>query len=119
MPTILITGATGFIGSHLVGALADMGHKIVCGVTSTPPESMGGFAYIINDYTRDFDVDVWKTRLAGVDVVINAVGIYRRSRLLILGRRHTRLTRVHSCAATAGRKPSDNKKGSPTELPFG
>ncbi|SHL16117.1 Nucleoside-diphosphate-sugar epimerase [Nitrosospira sp. Nsp11] len=101
MPTILITGATGFIGSHLVGALADMGHKIVCGVTSTPPESLGGFAYITNDYTRDFDVDVWKTRLAGVDVVINAVGILREHGRQTFDALHDRAPRALFAACAA------------------
>ena len=101
MPTILITGATGFIGSHLVVALADMGYKIVCGVKSAPPESLGGFAYITTDYTRDFDMDVWKTRLADVDVVINAVGILREHGRQTFDALHDRAPRALFAACAA------------------
>ncbi|ODT74079.1 MAG: NADH dehydrogenase [Nitrosomonadales bacterium SCN 54-20] len=82
MSTILITGASGFIGSHLVVALAAAGHRIVCatrrgqpGDVRDPKESR--LTYIAADFTCDFDMEVWKKRLAGIDVVINAVGILR------------------------------------------
>ncbi|HEU4855317.1 MAG TPA: NAD(P)H-binding protein [Nitrosospira sp.] len=88
MSTILITGASGFIGSHLVVALAAAGHRIVCATRRgqledirdirnirDPKESQ--LTYIAADFTRDFDMEVWKKRLAGIDVVINAAGILR------------------------------------------
>jgi nucleoside-diphosphate-sugar epimerase len=85
MSTILITGASGFIGSHLVVALAAAGHRIVCATRQgqledirdikDPKESQ--LTYIAADFTRDFDMEIWKKRLAGIDVVINAVGILR------------------------------------------
>ncbi len=77
MSTILITGATGFIGRHLAAALADAGHRVVCAVRSPRHESADGFAYMAADYTRDFDIETWKPRLREIDVVINAVGILR------------------------------------------
>ncbi|SEA52177.1 NAD(P)H-binding protein [Nitrosospira multiformis] len=85
MSTILITGASGFIGSHLVMALAAAGHRIVCATRRGQPEDIRGIkdlkgtgpTYIAADFTRDFDMEVWKKRLAGIDVVINAVGILR------------------------------------------
>src|SRR5690242_7533830 len=85
MSTILITGASGFIGSHLVMALAAAGHRIVCASRRGQPEDIRGIkdlkgtrpTYIAADFTRDFDMEVWKKRLAGIDVVINAVGILR------------------------------------------
>lgn len=82
MSTILVTGASGFIGSHLVVALAAAGHRIVCATRRgqledirDPKESQ--LTYIAADFTRDFDMEIWKKRLAGIDVVINAVGILR------------------------------------------
>jgi uncharacterized protein YbjT (DUF2867 family) len=79
MPTILITGVTGFIGGHVAAALAGRGHRII-GTVKSPPKNdreASPFRLICADYTRDFDVNIWKTRLAGIDVVINAVGILR------------------------------------------
>lgn len=77
MSTILITGATGFIGRHLAVALADAGYRLVCAVRSPSREASDGFVQIAVDYTRDFDIETWQPRLKGVDVVINAVGILR------------------------------------------
>jgi nucleoside-diphosphate-sugar epimerase len=85
MSTILITGASGFIGSHLVEALAAAGHRIVCATRRGQPGDIrdirdpkeSRFTYIAADFTRDFDMEVWKKHLAGIDVVINAVGILR------------------------------------------
>ena len=78
MSTIFITGATGFIGRRLSAVLADRGHDIVCGVRNIPaPHLDQRFSYIKVDYTRDFDADVWSSRLAEVDVVVNTVGILR------------------------------------------
>lgn len=72
---ILVCGANGFIGRHLCEALQAAGHRILRGVRlpRTPQE-------IAIDYTRDTDVGDWLPRLAGVDVVVNAVGILSESR---------------------------------------
>src|SRR5690242_8611160 len=82
MSTILITGASGFIGSHLVVALAAAGHRIVCASRGQPGDIRDSkesqLTYIAADFTRDFDMEVWKKRLAGIDVVINAAGILRK-----------------------------------------
>jgi nucleoside-diphosphate-sugar epimerase len=85
MSTILITGASGFIGSHLVVALAAAGHRIVCATRRGESKDIRDIkdlkeprlTYIAADFTRDFDIEVWKKRLAGIDVVVNAVGILR------------------------------------------
>jgi uncharacterized protein YbjT (DUF2867 family) len=74
--TVFLTGASGFIGSHLAEALARAGHTLVLGVHRTVP--VGPNARVVAvDFTRDTDPGVWRPRLAGVDVVINAVGILR------------------------------------------
>ncbi|MBA2660604.1 MAG: SDR family oxidoreductase [Nitrosospira sp.] len=91
MSTILITGATGFIGSHLAAALAGRGHNIVCAVKNPAAKNLDErFTYIHADYTRDFDPGIWRARLTGVDVVINAVGIIREQGLQTFNSLHDR-----------------------------
>ncbi|BDT56715.1 oxidoreductase [Massilia varians] len=89
---ILLTGASGFIGQHLLQALLAEGHHVVCAVrrpkTSTEPR----LAYIHADFAQDTDKSVWLARmhqLGGVDVVINTVGIFRESGSQTFARLHT------------------------------
>lgn len=102
MSSILITGATGFIGSHLTAALADAEHRIVCAVRN--PEAVkleSRFTYIFADFTRDFDVKIWEERLEGIDVVINAVGIIKEQGQQTFAALHDRAPRAlfGACAA--------------------
>jgi uncharacterized protein YbjT (DUF2867 family) len=101
MSNILITGATGFIGSHLAVALADAGHNIVSAVKSPPAKKLDGTTYITADFTRDFDIEIWKRRLNGIDVVINAVGILREHGSQTFEALHTRAPRALFAACAA------------------
>jgi uncharacterized protein YbjT (DUF2867 family) len=74
---VLLTGASGFIGGHLAKALAAAGHRVLCVVRNPGAHRDPRFDYIAADFTRDFDSSAWLPRLAGVDVIINAVGIIR------------------------------------------
>lgn len=106
MATILITGATGFIGSHLATALADAGHQVICAVKATHTDNITSrFSYISVDYTCDFDINVWETRLKGVDVAINAVGILREHGRQTFAALHERAPRAlfEACVATGVR----------------
>jgi uncharacterized protein YbjT (DUF2867 family) len=82
---ILITGATGFIGRHLEAALREAGHTVI-GLRRAAPAGSREQA----DFTRDLDPDIWVPRLAGVDVVINAVGILRETKQQTFDAIHTR-----------------------------
>ena len=80
---ILVLGATGFVGRHATAALLARGHRVVVGTRHPgraaqrlPAEARGcerrevHFESLTTRY-------VWKPRLAGVDAVVNAVGILR------------------------------------------
>lgn len=71
---ILICGATGFIGRHLTTTLQKAGHTVIRGVRKPgrPDE-------IAVDFSKDIDKATWLPRLAGIDAVINVVGVLRDS----------------------------------------
>jgi uncharacterized protein YbjT (DUF2867 family) len=73
---ILLTGATGFIGSRLLAALQLRGHEVWCAGRRPPPHSVGWMAI---DFRRALRPAQWRPLLEGVDVVVNAVGIFRES----------------------------------------
>lgn len=72
---VLVCGASGFIGRALCRHLARRGHTVVRGVRQ--PERPGDVGI---DYARDTDPGLWRGRLEGIDVVVNAVGIITESR---------------------------------------
>ncbi|MEJ5206885.1 NAD(P)H-binding protein [Denitratimonas sp. CY0512] len=77
---ILITGAYGFIGAHIVSALLRAGHEPVAAVRATRVDTaLPGVASIACDFARDTDPAVWRPRLAGIDAVVNCTGILRES----------------------------------------
>lgn len=76
---VLLTGADGFIGRHLVDALLAAHHEVVCAVRDPRgrPTHAPQVRRIEADFTRDLSAADWLPRLAGIDAVINAVGILR------------------------------------------
>ncbi len=74
---VLLTGVSGFIGRHLADALLAAGYDIVCTVRDPNRHHDSRLRYLAADFSRDFDPQLWRSRLAEIDVVINAVGIIR------------------------------------------
>ena len=70
---VLLTGASGFIGRHLARALRAAGYVVI----ETRRDLAAGTASVPADFTRDLSARDWLPKLAGVDAVINAVGILR------------------------------------------
>lgn len=83
---ILITGASGFIGRALVDSLRSAGHRVIAASRhrATAPDSIDA------DFTHELAPAQWLPKLAGVDVVINAVGILREKGEQTFDRIHTR-----------------------------
>ena len=72
---ILICGASGFIGRAMAAALEARGHRVLRGVRSASANPRPGEMPM--NFTRDTAASVWRPRLAGIDAVINAVGVLR------------------------------------------
>ncbi|MFC4930576.1 SDR family oxidoreductase [Massilia sp. GCM10023247] len=91
---ILLTGASGFIGQHLLQALLAEGHHVMC-AARTPKTSVDPrLSYVHADFAKDTDKSVWLARLSGVDAVINTVGIFRESGSQTFERLHTQTPRA-------------------------
>lgn len=66
-PVILITGASGFIGSHLVEHFHRKGWTVIAVVRSTPPQAIEGVLYYHWDIAKQPGEDM----LAGVDHLVH------------------------------------------------
>ncbi|MBK1688018.1 SDR family oxidoreductase [Rubrivivax gelatinosus] len=71
---ILLTGSSGFIGSHLRDALRAHGHEVVC--AGRRPDG-SGCAFVAADFAAA--PPRWSEHLAGLDAVVNTVGIFRET----------------------------------------
>ena len=78
---ILLTGASGFIGRHLVARLVAEGHEVVGTARdlATARRLIPGIEWLRADFNRDLVPETWAPRLAGVEVVINCAGILQSS----------------------------------------
>lgn len=68
---ILVCGARGFVGRHVCTALERAGHEVLRGSRKAGD--------VLMDFSRDTSPQIWAPRLAGVDAVVNAVGVLRDS----------------------------------------
>jgi uncharacterized protein YbjT (DUF2867 family)/uncharacterized membrane protein YphA (DoxX/SURF4 family) len=73
---VLVTGASGFLGRHIVAGLRARGHGVICAQRSREPGE--DCADIIGiDFADDVTPEQWVRHLRGVHTVINAVGILK------------------------------------------
>jgi len=77
---ILLTGATGFIGGQLLRVLLQRGHQVTaCVRNPARARPLPGVRWIAADFSKDHAASAWLPRLAEVEAVINAVGIFRET----------------------------------------
>ncbi len=74
---ILVTGASGFIGSHIVQALNNAGHTVTVCLrdTKTAQQRWPELNIVQADFSKDHAESDWLPHLTDIDIVINAVGI--------------------------------------------
>jgi uncharacterized protein YbjT (DUF2867 family) len=92
---ILLTGASGFIGRHLLHALLAEGHDVVCAVRhSDALPDHPHLTALYADFANDTGKSVWLARLTGVEAVVNTVGIFRERGTQTFANLHTRTPRA-------------------------
>lgn len=79
---MLVAGAE---GRYIVIALRTAGHDVIAGVRRS---INAGSASIACDFSRDLDPQDWMSRLVDIDVVVNAIGILRESKINSFERVH-------------------------------
>jgi uncharacterized protein YbjT (DUF2867 family)/uncharacterized membrane protein YphA (DoxX/SURF4 family) len=76
---VLLTGATGFIGSRLHRALSRAGHHVVAVGRRAPLADLPHTRWLKADFAEQRSIADWLPYLAGIDVVVNAVGLFRET----------------------------------------
>lgn len=95
---VLLTGSTGFIGHTVAAALRQAGHTVHGGVS--PRTRTLQPQQVAMDFARDTSASDWVPRLAGIDAVVNAVGVLRdsRSRPIDAVHQHVPIALFDACA---------------------
>jgi uncharacterized protein YbjT (DUF2867 family) len=93
---ILLTGATGFIGQHLLRALLADNHQVT--VCCRHPEQLlrqfPSLKVVVLDFATATDSEDWLPHLQHIDAVINAVGIIKETH-------HASFDKLHHLAPAA------------------
>jgi uncharacterized protein YbjT (DUF2867 family)/uncharacterized membrane protein YphA (DoxX/SURF4 family) len=97
---ILLTGASGFLGSRLLQALLDAGHRVVCAGRRRPPVAHTRCEWLKLEFVAT-PAAVWQSQLQGVDAVVNLVGIFREQGAASFAAVHVRGPRELFDACTA------------------
>lgn len=77
---ILLTGATGFIGNNLARTFYLAGHRLRCTVRNRrrAQAQLPVCELVEIDFTEQKSVEAWLPLLQGIDVVVNAAGIFEQ-----------------------------------------
>ncbi|MDP1751314.1 MAG: NAD(P)H-binding protein, partial [Reyranella sp.] len=79
---ILLTGANGFLGNQLMAGLRARGHEMVAAVRNPAAFRLKwpGVETLTVNFNRDTSSEAWRSRLAGVEAVINCAGVLHGGR---------------------------------------
>lgn len=75
---ILLTGASGFIGQHLLKKLLEQGHHVYACSRIIKKSYHDKLTWFSCDFNQDITVDSWLGHLENIDIVINTVGIIQQ-----------------------------------------
>jgi nucleoside-diphosphate-sugar epimerase len=104
-PVVLVTGATGFVGSEIVRSLAATGARVRAAVRAPSTTIEGVDCVPVGDIAADVD---WSRALAGVDAVVHAaarvhaMGAAARDERAFVAVNVTATERLARACATAG-----------------
>lgn len=87
---ILVTGASGFLGSQIVTDLLKLGHQVTCCVRNVAytKKLFPNTNVIFCNFNTDTSSKIWLPRLQNIDVVINTVGIFFHPNTKVIWRTH-------------------------------
>lgn len=93
---VLVLGATGFIGRHVVGRLLGAGHRVTAAArdAASVRRRFPAATPLPIDLNRMTAADSWRPLLVGIDAVVNCAGILQR-------RRGQSITAIHRDAPMA------------------
>ena len=99
---VLVCGAGGFVGRAACDALRRRGHRVLAGRSSASTRADA----VATDFVLDVDPATWLPRLAGIDAVVNTVGVLRDSRRRPIVAVHERVPRAlfDACAQAGVRR---------------
>lgn len=78
---MLLTGATGFIGSAVLARLVEEGHEVVAVTRSEGPATrrLAANRFVTVDIASAVRPEDWLPHLAGIDAVVNCAGVFQDS----------------------------------------
>jgi uncharacterized protein YbjT (DUF2867 family) len=78
---ILVTGANGFIAREIIARLATSGHEIVACVHNKVLQNIPYSRVFKADFATATYPEYWLPHLAGIDAVINCVGVFQTAKV--------------------------------------